>query len=88
MIYFDFESILVPKDGKQNPVKTYNNKCKKHAYCSFDCFDNDIIFVICHSTGKCSSAHRYCNTTVKLNHKIAVVFYNLKIAISISLYKN
>ena len=44
MIYADFESILVPKDGKQNPVKTYNNKCKKHAYCSYGykllCVDN------------------------------------------------
>ena len=34
----------------------------------------------CHITGKYrGSAHRDCNINIKLNHKIAVVFHNLKI---------
>ena len=33
----------------------------------------------CHTTGKYrASEHRNCNIKVKLNHKIPVVFYNLK----------
>ena len=33
----------------------------------------------CHITRKCrGSAHRDCNTKVKLNHKIPVVLHNLK----------
>ena len=33
----------------------------------------------CHVTGKYrGSAHRDCNINVKLNHKIPVVFHNLK----------
>ena len=33
----------------------------------------------CHITGKYrGSAHRDCNITVKLNHKIPVTFHNLK----------
>ena len=34
---------------------------------------------LCHSTGKYrGSAHRYCNINIKLNHKIPIVFHNLK----------
>ena len=34
----------------------------------------------CHITEKCrGSVHRECSINVKLNHKIPVVFYNLKI---------
>ena len=38
-----------------------------------------------HITGKCTggSAHRDCNINVKLNHKIPVLFHNLKIMIHI-----
>ena len=33
----------------------------------------------CHINGKYrGSAHRYCIINLKLNHKIAIVFYNLK----------
>ena len=33
----------------------------------------------CHITGKFrKSAHRYCNIKVKLNHKLPLVFRNLK----------
>ena len=33
----------------------------------------------CHITGICrGSAHRDCNIKVKLNHKIPIVFHNLK----------
>ena len=43
----------------------------------------------CHVTGKYrSSAHRDCNIKVIINHKILVVFHNLKFMISILLCKN
>ena len=32
----DFQSILVPEDNrKQNPDKSYTNKCQKHVACSY-----------------------------------------------------
>ena len=38
MIYADFESNLVTEDnGKQNPNKSYTNKCQKLAACSYGC---------------------------------------------------
>ena len=60
-----------------------------------DC-DNDYVgnnFKVkghCHITGKKrDSAHRDCNINFKLNHKISVVFHNLKtIMIHILLCKN
>ena len=43
----------------------------------------------CHITGKYNaSAHRDCNIKVKLNHKIPVMFQNLKNLIPILLCKN
>ena len=42
--------------------------------------ENDYIDNHCHITGKYrTSAHRDCSINVKLNHKIPVVFHNLKI---------
>ena len=45
-----------------------------------DYIDNDVkVRDHCHITGKCrGSAHRNCNINLKLNHKIPVVFHNLK----------
>ena len=42
--------------------------------------DGDVkVRCYCHITGKYgSSAHRDFNINVKLNHKVSVVFYNLK----------
>ena len=38
-----------------------------------------IMLIMIHITGKCrSSAHRECNISLRLNHKIPVVFHNLK----------
>ena len=38
----------------------------------------------CHITGKYrDSAHRGCSTKVKLNHKIAIVLYSLKLLIHV-----
>ena len=43
----------------------------------------------CHITGKYrASAHRDCNINVKLNHKIPILFHNLKTMICILLWKN
>ena len=43
-------------------------------------FDGDVkVRYHCHITGKYRGfAHRYCNINAKLNHKISVVFRNLK----------
>ena len=48
--------------------------------CDNDYVDNDVkVRDHCHITGKYrGSAHRDCNINVKLNHKIPVVFHNLK----------
>ena len=45
-----------------------------------DYIDNDVkVRDHCHITGKYrGSAHRNCNINLKLNHKIPVVFHNLK----------
>ena len=48
--------------------------------CDNDYIDNDVkVRDHCHIKGKYrGSAHRDCNINVKLNHKIPVVFHNLK----------
>ena len=48
--------------------------------CDNDCIDTDVkVRDHCHITGKCKgSAHIDCNINLKLNHKIPVVFHNLK----------
>ena len=53
-------------------------------------FDDDVkVRHHCHITGKYRvSAHRDCNINVKSNHKIPVVFHNLKIMIHVLLCKN
>ena len=50
----------------------------KRWICDNDYVNNDVK-VRDHITGKYrGSAHRDCNISLKLNHKISVVFYNLK----------
>ena len=48
--------------------------------CDNDYFDGDVkVRDLCHITRKYrGSAHRDCNINAKLNHKIHVVFHNLK----------
>ena len=48
--------------------------------CDNNCTDDDVkVRDYCHITGKHRGpAHRGCNINVKLNHKIHVVFHNLK----------
>ena len=59
-------------DDSENSTKCY--------ICDKDYIDNDVkVRDHCHITGKYrGSAHRDCNINVKLNHKILVVFRNLK----------
>ena len=54
-----------------------SNKCW---ICDNDYVDNDAkVRNYCHITGRYrDSAHRGCNINLKLNHKIPVVFHNLK----------
>ena len=48
--------------------------------CDNDYIDDNVkVRDLCHITGKYrDSTHRDCDTNVKLNHKIPVVFHNLK----------
>ena len=64
-----------------------STKCR---ICNNEYFDGNVkVRDHCHFTGKyCSSAHRDRNTNVKLNHKIPVVFHNLKIMIPILLCRS
>ena len=56
-------------------TKKDNEDFKNSAYVDGDIKVKDH----CHIAGKCrGSAHRDCNINVKLNHKIPVVFHNLK----------
>ena len=58
--------------------------------CDNDYVDNDVkVRDYCHFTEKFrGSAHRDCNINLILNHKIPVVFDDLKIMIPILLCKN
>ena len=55
--------------------------------CGNDYVDNDVkVRDQCHVIEKYrDSAHRYCNITLKINHKIPIVFRSLKIMILILL---
>ena len=56
-------------------MKIFNN-CNN---CNNDYIDNVKVRDYCHITGKYrGSAQRDCNIILKLNHKIPVVFHNLK----------
>ena len=79
------KELLMNKEHNQDFKNS--NKCWT---CDDDCIDNDAqITDHCHITRKCrGSAHRNRDMNLKLNHKIPVVFYNLKIMIPISLCKN
>ena len=72
--HFNKELVMTKKDNEdfQN-----SSKCM---ICDNDYVDNDVkVRDHCHITGKYRrSAHRDCNINVKLNHKIPVVFHNLK----------
>ena len=47
--------------------------------CDYDSVNNVKVRDHCHITGKYrGSAHRDCNINLKLNHKIPVIFHNLK----------
>ena len=73
-IYFSKEIVMIEKDNADFENST---KCW---ICDNDYIDNDgKVRENCHITGKYrGSAHRDCNINVKLNHKIPVVFHNLK----------
>ena len=66
--------MITKKDNKdfKNPTKCW--------ICDNDYVDNNVkLRDYCHITGKQrGSAHRVCNINLKLNHKIPVVFQNLK----------
>ena len=72
--HFNKELVMTKKDNEDFENST---KCW---ICDNDYIDNDVkVRDHCHITGKYrGSAHRDCNINVKLNHKIPVVFHNLK----------
>ena len=72
--HFNKEFVMTKEDNQN-----FKN-CTKCWICDNDYVDNDVkVRDYCHITGKYKgSAHRDCNINVKLNHKISVVFHNLK----------
>ena len=72
--HFNKELVMIKKenDNFEKSIKCW--------ICDNDYIDNDVkVRVHCHITGKYrGSSHRDCNINVKLNHKIAVEFHNLK----------
>ena len=72
--HFTKELVMTKED---NEDFTKSPKCWT---CDNDYVDTDVkVRDPCHITGKYRvSAHRDCNTNLKLNHKIPVVFHNLK----------
>ena len=72
--HFNKELVMTKEDNEDFKNST---KCW---ICDNDYVDNDVkVRDHCHITGKYrGSAHRDCNINVKLNHKIPVVFHNLK----------
>ena len=81
---FNRELVMTKEDNED-----FEN-CSKCWICDNDYIDGDVkVRDHCHINGKHrGSAHRDCNINVKLNHKISVVFHNLKIMIHILLCKN
>ena len=69
------KDIVMTKDGNEDFKNS--DKCW---ICENDYIDNDVkVRDNCHIIGKFrGSVHRDCNINVKLNHKIYVVFHNLK----------
>ena len=72
--YFNKDLVMTKAENKNFKNST---KCW---ICYNDYVDNDVkVRDHCHITGKYrGSAHRDCNVNLKLNHKILVVFQNLK----------
>ena len=72
--YFTKELVMTKEDNEDFKNST---KCW---ICDNDYIDNDFkVRDHCHITGKyIGSTHRDCHINLKLNHKIPIVFYNLK----------
>ena len=77
--HFNKQLVMTKEDNKDFKNST------KFWICDNDYVDNDVkVRDHCHITGKYSgSAHRDCNINLELNHKIPIVFHNLKIMILI-----
>ena len=77
--YFDSNGSLTHKQRTCDENENFKNSTKCWI-CDNDYVDNDLrVRDHCHITGKYrGSTHRNCNINVKLNHKILVVFHNLK----------
>ena len=73
--HFNKELVMPKKDNENFKSST------KYWICDNDYIDNDVkVRVHCHITGKYKgSLHRDCNINLKLNHRIPLVFHNLKI---------
>ena len=72
--HFNKELVITKEDNEEfeDPTKCW--------ICDNGYIDGDVnVIDHCHITGKYrGSAHRDCNINVKVNHKIHVVFHNLK----------
>ena len=72
--YFNKELVMPKEDNEDFKNST------KYWICDNDYVANDVkVRYYCHITGKYrGSAHRDCNINLKLNHKILIIFHNLK----------
>ena len=82
--HFNKELLITKEDNKD-----FENFSKGWIFVN-NCIDIDVkVRDYFHITGKCRDfAHRDCNINIKINHKIPVVFENLKNMIHILLCKN
>ena len=71
------KELVMTKEDNENSLNENSTKCW---ICDNDYVDNDDeVRDYCHISGKYKGfAHRDCNINLKLNHKIPVVFHNLK----------
>ena len=76
---------MIEESKNCNEVMTKENnedfkKSTKFWICDNDYIETDVkVRDHCHITGKYKgSAHRDCNINLKLNHKIPIIFHNLK----------
>ena len=71
------KELVMTKEDNENSLNENSTKCW---ICDNDYVDNDDeVRDYCHISGKYKGfAHRDCNINLNLNHKISVVFHNLK----------
>ena len=72
--HFNKELVMTKEENEK-----FNNSTKSWI-CDYDYINTDVKRDHCYITGKCKgTAHSDSNISLKLNHKIPIVFHSLKI---------